>query len=495
MIWRIVILCGAVSLLVFLGLYNQPYYPASWQDEGFVLQGAMNLVKHGKYAMQSSEGFRLLDQPLIANGPGVVLPITAMFSIFGIGLLQARLVILGFMLYAVVMFYLVSERMTGRTAAVISKITLLGATSEGFLHYGRMALGNIPALAYLLTGFLFVLNWNRSQKLVYAFLAGLFFGLAVVTKSQTALIIPALVISAVLHKFYYKKSGFMGYLIMNAVVIGCFGIWYLAQFLIVGQDNFSQHLAAIQSSSRVTILVLRPERIPRNIYQFMISGMPVYFIPGLLWLLWQLIHKKQDNISSLPVVSLIVTWLAWFVLLSIGWHRYFFEPAVIGILFSGKLVVDILKSLKIRRQNNQSLPLGHIIMLVFTGVFGLVVVLGLAENIRRIIAPPDTSLQRFAEYLNQNIPSGVVVESWEWEIDPLVDLNFHHPTNEWVDKMTLKLTFGESQDSYSLPIQNPHYLIEGPFSAATGIYSEALLSKDYKLVHSVHPYYLYHLTK
>ena len=82
---------AGVLLLLFLGLYNQPSNPIPWLDEGFAAQGAMNLLRYGEYAMRSSEGFRVLDQPLVANGPGFVLPVATVFSLLGVGLFGPRL--------------------------------------------------------------------------------------------------------------------------------------------------------------------------------------------------------------------------------------------------------------------------------------------------------------------------------------------------------------------------------------------------------------------
>lgn len=488
-IGQAILATAAICLLAFLGLYHQPYQPISWQDEGFVLQGAMNLVRYGKYAMLSSEGFRILDQPLVANGPGVVLPIAASFSLFGIGLLQARLVVWLFMLWAIVMFYLVAVRLSGKAAACISTITLVSATTEGFLYYGRIALGNMPALAYLLTGSFFLIEWIRSRQSRYTFLAGLFFGLAVITKAQTALILPTLVSAALIERIYFRKTGVGGYITMIAVILGFFLFWYIVQYLIVGRENFTQHLAAIQSSSRVSIFVLNPERIPRNAWQLMISGIPVYLFPGVLWAIWSLREKPRESVIHFTFLLLTVIWLSWYVIFSIGWHRYFFEPAVIGMLFSGQLIVYLASSFK-KAKNATT----RVIATAMIGVLAVAVGIGLVNNLRRIIAEPDTTLQEFSNYLSQNVPPGAVIESWEWQIDPLVNLTFHHPTNDWVDKMTLALTFGKTpQEIYDFRKYNPSFLITGPFARSTGFYDEAVENDCCDLILEDDPYFLYQI--
>ena len=66
--------------------------------------------------------------------------------------------------------------------------------------------------------------------------------------------------------------------------------------------------------------------------------------------------------------------------------------------------------------------------------------------------------QRFADYLRRNVGPRAVVESWEWEIDTLADLNYHHPTNDWVDAYTALLQFGEPLPRRDDPFQySPDY--------------------------------------
>ncbi|MBN1312194.1 MAG: hypothetical protein JXB30_12310 [Anaerolineae bacterium] len=46
----------SIAAILWFAIYHQPYYPVAWLDEGFVLQGPMNLVRFGTYAMRSTEG-------------------------------------------------------------------------------------------------------------------------------------------------------------------------------------------------------------------------------------------------------------------------------------------------------------------------------------------------------------------------------------------------------------------------------------------------------
>lgn len=119
---------------------------------------------------------------------------------------------------------------------------------------------------------------------------------------------------------------------------------------------------------------------------------------------------------------------------------------------------------------------------------------GLIQQIKRVATEPDRSAHVFANYLVENLSSDVVIESWEWEIDALADLTYHHPTNVWVDRYTAVLQFGERlEGKYEPGAFQPDFLVDGYFSKWTGIYKEYLDSGCCTLVFSYGIYDLYEI--
>jgi hypothetical protein len=90
---------------------------------------------------------------------------------------------------------------------------------EGYLIYGRQALGNVPALGYFLAGYLLWLtaldreSWQRSVG------AGLLFALAIVTKGQYILLIPSILSVALLDAVYFRKIGLKRILLLLITII------------------------------------------------------------------------------------------------------------------------------------------------------------------------------------------------------------------------------------------------------------------------------------
>ncbi len=406
-------IAGELALIIFLGVYHQPYYPSTWIDEGFVQQGAINLVDYGQYAMRSSEGFRVLDQPLIANGPGVVLPVAAAFALLGQGLLEARLVIVFYLIVAVFLFWGLVKKLFGTRAALISTFFLLAVPGEGMIYYGRQALGNIPALAYFLAGYgVFLLAIKRSHWLV-ELAAGFLFGLAMITKGQYLILLPVLGVVAALDGVYYRQIGLIKLGRVFGAVVLTVGLWYLAQLLMLGSQGFFQELAAVRSSSAVTILTFSTTGISDSVSYLLHSGFWLLVLPGWAYAAWSCRQRSEFSVSLLLPVVFVAGWSVWFVFLSIGWSRYAFDSYMVGLLFNGYFAVNLIdwaskKLMNEGKSRGTLLAAGaasfFLIATLLAGVYSF------SGEVRQILAAPDKTPQEFAQYLRANLSPKVVIE-------------------------------------------------------------------------------------
>src|SRR5690242_13529018 len=145
-----------VASTILLALVNLPYAPRTWFDEGSHLHVPKTLIQHGVYADISSEGYRYYG-PTIGIGPTIMLPIALVFKLFGIGLIQGRLVIVAYLFIALAASYTLARRLHGQLIALLA-VTLLLATRtvnyQGTIEYGRQVLGEIPGVAFLMLGML-----------------------------------------------------------------------------------------------------------------------------------------------------------------------------------------------------------------------------------------------------------------------------------------------------------------------------------------------------
>jgi 4-amino-4-deoxy-L-arabinose transferase-like glycosyltransferase len=124
-------LAALIALALFLALINLPYAPRTWFDEGSHLHVPKTLVQHGVYADISSEGYRYYG-PTIGIGPTIMLPIALVFKLFGVGLLQGRLVIVAYLLIALVAFHALARRLHGSLVGLLALTLLLASRTFSY---------------------------------------------------------------------------------------------------------------------------------------------------------------------------------------------------------------------------------------------------------------------------------------------------------------------------------------------------------------------------
>lgn len=172
------------SIIAFVLVYRLEEVPPVWFDEGWTLARARTWVETGEYA-------RLLErQPIFAKGMGwglpVTVPIAMSFKVFGIGLWQGRLPITFFTSGALAAFWYMFRRIYGMGLALWGILILLLLPPLGRLSpllMGKQALGEVPMMFILLTGYSFAERFLSGKKFS-SIIASLFWGLVLETKAQ-----------------------------------------------------------------------------------------------------------------------------------------------------------------------------------------------------------------------------------------------------------------------------------------------------------------------
>ena len=142
-----------ILFVLFLALYNLDGFPTTWFDEGSHLHVPKTLVQQGAYADISSEGLRYFG-PTTGVGPTVMLPVAAAFGLGGIGLLPARLVTAAYLLAAIALVTAVARRQYCRSTAWLASALIVTVPAVDLIYLGRQVLGEVPALAFFMLGFL-----------------------------------------------------------------------------------------------------------------------------------------------------------------------------------------------------------------------------------------------------------------------------------------------------------------------------------------------------
>jgi 4-amino-4-deoxy-L-arabinose transferase-like glycosyltransferase len=482
---RLHALPGLLAALIVLALatINLSAYPATWFDEGQYLHVPRALLQHGVYADWSSEGPRYYG-PTTAAGPTVLLPIAGVFWLFGAGLFQARLVMVGYLLAALLLCFLVADRIYGRRAAILATALLLCSRGAATLLWGRQVLGEVPALVFVLAGL-----WLWQGALLRrcgrrALLAGICWGLGMITKNQAALALtPALALLALLDWFYYRNGRWSLRLLPLLAALGLYGGWLLILFAALGPGDLAENLTATRKATGGALLVLTPEAAGRAL-RLLVSPR-LYgglLLPALLYGAWRLRGRRDRAAQSQAAILLIVgTWSVWFVS-SLGWPRYAYIGAALGALPVARLLIDGWDWLR-RRRPWIALP-------ALATTLGLLLGLPLLQTVREI-ARPDRSVLRFAAYLERAVPRAALIETWEPELGGLTDHRYHYPPQSLLDVAVRHQWQGAPPARYDLEQLRAPYLVIGPFGAWTGVYAGEQVRDRYQPIHQEGPYRLY----
>lgn len=163
-----------------------------WEDEAFNLTVPLNLLRGLGYTSDGTlSGSHLAPfDPRISTGPVVLLPVTAALITGADMVLAGRSVMLLFYAAFLAGLWLVGRRIGGRWAGLVAMMVPLALDTNlrpSPLQGPADILGEIPAAALLV----FALATFRSRP----WLAGLFLGLAVQSKTIALLAVPALLLA------------------------------------------------------------------------------------------------------------------------------------------------------------------------------------------------------------------------------------------------------------------------------------------------------------
>lgn len=504
-----------------LGLYHLTAYPAPWFDERWYLHIARNLARYGQYAVLSSEGFRY-DDTALAVAPTLYLPIALAFRLVGVGLLPARLVMVLYLLATVAALYLTARRLYGYpVAAAAAYLFLLQAEDDPFtatLYLGRQAMGEIPALLFFLLGTLAFLkamrttapsDVARNRRLPpSAVVAGLLFGLAMATKLQYVFFIPpALLLTALVAHLWLRRPLWGPTLLALAVGLVTLAAWYGCLGLLVGPENLAAILRGLSAASSPQVRVFSLSAIAQGAKFLLRSKFLVFGLPALLYGVILALRRDRRDVATLFLGAFILTGLGWYVVASIGWPRYTYPFLAVGNLFIAQLLYDLGDGFRLQPRPTPSdfaatpsaaagggggvRPLRAMAVLLLLLFLPLA---GFRTIARDILSPPDSGYEAFTRAVQETVPPGKVIETWEWELTVVDEVHrYHLPPTPLLNDLIARVYFGASAspDDYPFLAFDPDYIAVGRFARWTGLYPPSVLDACCRRVIAVGEYELF----
>jgi len=339
---KIFLLSVACAFTLFMASYRMVETPPTWMDEGAIVQVAMNLADHGTYTYQVAPDSFVSAGFLTTSYP-VIVPLALVFKIFGVGLLQARTLMLLFILFFVSMSYCVLRKVYTNEHVWVPVISLVLLASFAPLYgHGKNVLGEVPGLTFFLSMLYFIGLMERgSYRWGTVLSAGLCGGLAMATKPiYFILIAPALLLTIFI--LYHRRMSIRQKLFF---IFGCIlplMCWYLVQFK-------TEPLVAVFSGnpdgiSSLTLFV-------SNVKRFVTEFQPIYFL-GLMvaWLASLCIRIKRkvpiSMVESIAVIFSAINICAYTG--TLGYYRYFFPGEIVALMFLPSSLYIICNYFRIR---------------------------------------------------------------------------------------------------------------------------------------------------
>jgi hypothetical protein len=440
---------------------------------------ARNWVVSGNYG-------RLLDGQPVARGLEAALPVTATvalsFRLFGIGIIQARLVAVIFTLVALALLYELARRFYNRSIAIATLLVLIfmsGQVEINPLIAGRQVLAEIPALCFLLAGYLcFILA--EKHFILFMPAAVCFWSVALFTKAQVrpfwaaAMLLPA---GLMLLQQRWRSAGMFG-----AGLIGTAALYLCLEYTFVRISPSS----SVSGLTRVIALVwLKETRL------FILTDIFHYGIPTLIalcWALWSVLKGKDQpqthtGIARFSFLVLAGSWFVWYITLSLGWVRYIFPAVFLGSVFVAAMLDDwtnhfnpawtieragtTLKKLRFRTQNLTALA--AIVLVTMSVGQALTVLYG------AYVVDADDSINDTLRFLNTATPPNALIETYESELYFLLNRRYHYPPDQVHVDLIRRNSFGERvKIDYDPLTANPDYLVVGAQSKFWDFYDPYL---------------------
>lgn len=499
-----------IGLTALLAMWRLDSSPPVWWDEGWTLSVARNWVTLGHYG-------RLLDGEWINSTLAAAFPVTApvalSFWLFGVGAWQARIVGVVFLIGALAAIYFLASQIYNRKVA-LGALVLLGFVFPGAsifpAHMARQVLGEVPMMFYLLAGYAFFLRALNHPR--WLPLAALFWGLGLAAKQQAfpfwaaSMLLPLL---AVVLKRHLRTAAVLG-----IGFAGALGVWqahrwltrsFLTGFQLPGSGG------SISGLEGVTALVLTVSTQLAALKVVLTFGLPIVLGLAYAAFKWfeayrQATRLEPRTVVQLQLLSLAGSWAAWFLVFSVGWHRYFFPIAFVGCVFVSALLHDLTQGfsasamlregralwrearaslLSLRSSHTPRLLRRSLRWLAALGLSAVLLGLGVRTLARFVKEPSDVSLTQVIHFLNTATAPDARIETYDSELFFLLDRSYHHPPDQvHVELIRRAFVDPQAEVDYDPLAAKPDYLVVGAFSRSTELYDPVLATGAFRPVYS-----------
>lgn len=487
----------ALTFIAFIFLYRLDANPAPWHDEATFMKVARNYAENGVYANFSSEGDRYTG-PVLSLGPTVILPIAAVYELFGVSIIGARLVIVAYAALTLIMLYQVSRLLLDARAALLVVALAVLSRGNSMPMLWRNVMGEGPALFFLLTGLWLWLRPGERTPLTLL-LVGACMGLASITKTQYAFfVLPALLLAWIMEMLWYRVRGWKFFVVPGVVAGLVFFAWTAYTYFLVGADarDVSADLETISAARGNGYFLLDPDLIGANLNT--ITSADVYvglLIPALLVALLLSTRRNRAG-QNWSIVVLVVALSMGFYVFSIGWMKVAFPAFFLGAILVVRLLHALTNGFDLRPLRDAlrgSLAVPAVVTLLVAGLGLRLVLMPFADMTLEVIQDGSADYKRMADYIEANIPRDALIETWEEELAIVTDYTYHFPPQIMEAAVVAEIFRDGPPASAEYDFReyaDPDVVIVGTYAKQVDFYTAESLS-GYALVNSIGAYDVY----
>lgn len=317
----------AAAVILYLGRF---VWLAFTQIPGF--DGAMNLqvpvslLRNGTYATTYDGGALFAGR--IQTGAPVLLLITFLFKIFGTGMTQALMANALYIALLIFFVYKITKLLkVDRLAVVI----LMGTTMVlwSYLELAMGIYGELPTLALFLGCIYFLLLAEQTEKKGYFALAGLFFGLAYLTKTVILIAVPALGVVFLSKWLWEKRAKFLDLLLWAIGAVAPVAVFEGYKFSQLGWkryvaswSNQSGNIlmqAGVKSGYEDTANIIEKFFLHLSVFEetfnIQVGALLVVLVLNFIWLVCKVVKRKK--LEYMDIVELLVySYFGWWLLIT-----------------------------------------------------------------------------------------------------------------------------------------------------------------------------------
>lgn len=339
---RGVLLLVSTLLFFWVVFSGFPDRPGPWFDEGVNLGIAKTFTEDGVYSLRLSPGEYVRERGLmISTNYPVLIPISIAFRIFGVGLSQAKIVMIMFLIGFLILTYrLVRSRSTSLVASlsILLIITFLPFYGNGL----GGGLGEVPGLFFLLLGLLLL----EKKKATYIFFAGLIFGLCASTKVFYLVVLAALGVSEIWGAIRERRFLWKRWLILMLGIMPPLLLWLRTLIPELSIEGIIQTLSYYHNPYNIAI------EPAHNLIKFFTESTPVHFtlcFLAFIFCLYSRYHSSRLTQADIIITIFVVLNIVWF-LRTPGWYRYFFPAHLLLLTMVMSSIWETLKKLTTQRR-------------------------------------------------------------------------------------------------------------------------------------------------